>query len=64
LDGFALTERLRAEEAYRDAPIVILTSRSREEDRRRGIRAGADAYIVKGDFEQGGLLETLRSLGL
>lgn len=64
MDGFELTARLRAEEAYRDAPIVILTSRSREEDRRRGVRAGADAYIVKGDFDQGSLLETLRGLGL
>ncbi len=64
MDGFALTERLRAEEAYHDAPIIILTSRSRDEDRRKGIRAGADAYIVKGDFDQGSLLETLRSLGI
>jgi len=64
MDGFVLTERLRAEEAYRDTPIVILTSRSRDEDRRKGMRAGADAYIVKGDFEQESLLETLRGLGL
>ncbi len=64
MDGFTLTEKLRAEEDYRDAPIIILTSRSRDEDRRRGMRAGADAYIVKGDFEQGSLLETLRALGL
>ncbi|HUX36523.1 MAG TPA: response regulator [Rectinemataceae bacterium] len=64
MDGFVLTERLRADEAYRDTPIIILTSRSRDEDRRKGIRAGADAYIVKGDFDQGSLLETLRGLGI
>lgn len=62
MDGFALTSALRAEERYRDVPIIILTSRQRDEDRRRGIEAGADAYIVKGDFDQGKLIETLRSL--
>jgi chemotaxis protein histidine kinase CheA len=62
MDGFALTAALRADARYRDVPIIILTSRQRDEDRRRGIEAGADAYIVKGDFDQGKLIETLSSL--
>ncbi|MBF0262680.1 MAG: response regulator [Magnetococcales bacterium] len=62
MDGFSLTERLRREERYRDKPIIILTSRDREEDKQRGMRAGADAYIVKGDFSQGNLVDTLRTL--
>ena len=36
--------------------------RASDEDRRRGIEAGADAYIVKGDFDQSRLIETLKSL--
>ncbi|MBF0273010.1 MAG: response regulator, partial [Magnetococcales bacterium] len=62
MDGFSLTERLRREERYRNKPIVILTSREKEEDKRRGMQVGADAYIVKGDFSQGNLVDTLRSL--
>ncbi|MBF0214827.1 MAG: response regulator, partial [Magnetococcales bacterium] len=62
MDGFSLTERLRREEKYRHKPIVILTSREREEDKRRGQQVGADAYIVKGDFSQGNLVDTLRNL--
>ncbi len=62
MDGFTLTARLREEEKYRDTPIVIITSREKEEDKRRGIQVGADAYIVKGDFEQSSLVDTLRSL--
>ncbi|MDP2785593.1 MAG: hybrid sensor histidine kinase/response regulator [Sulfurimicrobium sp.] len=62
MDGFTLTSRLRQEEKYRDIPIVIITSREKEEDKRRGIQVGADAYIVKGDFDQGSLVDTLRSL--
>lgn len=62
MDGFTLTSMLRQEEKFRDTPIVIITSREKEEDKRRGIEVGADAYIVKGEFDQSGLVDTLRSL--
>lgn len=62
LDGFSLTERLRADERYRAVPIVIVTSREKEEDKKRGILVGANAYIVKGAFDQSNLIDTVRSL--
>ncbi|MGO9014929.1 MAG: response regulator [Dissulfurispiraceae bacterium] len=62
LDGFSLTERLRASEEYKSTPIIIVTSREKEEDKRRGIMVGADAYIVKGAFDQSNLLETVQNL--
>ncbi len=62
LDGFSLTARLRAHAPYETTPIIIITSREREEDKRRGVQVGADAYIVKGDFDQSSLLDTLNTL--
>ena len=62
LDGFSLTEKLRQEKSYEKTPIIIVTSRDKEEDKRRGIRVGADAYIVKGSFEQSNLLSTVQNL--
>ncbi len=62
MDGFSLTAALRKEEAYAHVPIIIITSREKEEDKRRGIQVGADAYIVKGDFDQSNLVDTLKSL--
>ncbi|MBF0518809.1 MAG: response regulator, partial [Nitrospirae bacterium] len=62
LDGFALTQTLRKDNNYSNTPIIIVTSREKEADRQRGIAVGADAYIVKGTFEQTNLLETIRSL--
>lgn len=62
MDGFTLTAQLRQEEKYRHTPIVIITSREKEEDKRRGVQVGADAYIVKGDFDQRNLVDTLRAL--
>jgi CheY-like chemotaxis protein len=62
LDGFSLTEMLRKDETYKDTPVIIVTSRGKEEDKRRGIAVGANAYIVKGTFEQSNLLETIQNL--
>ena len=62
LDGFSFTERLRNDEGYRNVPIIIVTSREKDEDKKRGIQVGANAYIVKGAFDQSNLLETVRTL--
>ena len=62
LDGFSLTESLRNNAAYKNTPIIIMTSREKEEDKRRGIQVGADAYILKGSFDQANLLETVHNL--
>lgn len=47
MDGLRLTNTLREQEAYRDLPIIIVTSESEEEDRMKGIEAGANVYLVK-----------------
>lgn len=62
LDGFSLTARVRADDRLGDLPVVLVTSLDSEDDRRRGVEVGADAYIVKGAFDQDRLLETIRRL--
>ena len=62
LDGFELTKRLKKDEKSRDIPIVIVTTREREEDKNRGIEVGADAYIVKSAFSQESFLDTVERL--
>ncbi|HEV7866012.1 MAG TPA: response regulator, partial [Acidimicrobiia bacterium] len=62
LDGFALCERLRADPRFRDLPVVLVTGLGSRADRERGVVVGADAYIVKSDFDQETLLVTLRRL--
>jgi two-component system chemotaxis sensor kinase CheA len=56
MDGFALVEAIRADATLANLPVLILTSRATERDRRRGLEAGADGYIVKSDFDEGRLL--------
>jgi len=62
LDGFSLAEQLRKNAVYSDTPIIIMTSREKDEDKKRGIMVGANAYIVKGSFDQTNLLETVQNL--
>ncbi len=62
MNGFELTAQLRKSEKHRTVPVILVTSLDSEEDRKRGIEAGADAYLTKGAFEQGNLLSTIRQL--
>ncbi len=47
LDGFGLLEKLRANPALRDVPVIMLSARAGEESRVEGMHAGADDYLVK-----------------
>ncbi len=47
MDGFELTRRLRANEATRHLPILILTARGDIADKIQGFQAGADDYLIK-----------------
>jgi two-component system chemotaxis sensor kinase CheA len=62
MDGFEFVTRTRADTTLRNAPAILVTSRGSPEDRRRGQEAGAHAYIVKGEFDQGYLLRIIREL--
>ncbi len=62
LDGFALTQRIKDSERFHETPVVVVTSLAREEDRQRGIEVGANAYIMKGQFETRALLEVVGQL--
>jgi two-component system chemotaxis sensor kinase CheA len=62
LDGIALTQAIRKDARLKHLPVILVTSLERAEDRRRGLEAGAQAYITKGAFDQDALLETLARL--
>ncbi len=62
MSGLELAEKIRANRNFSELPIVLITSLATEDDRRRGLEAGADAYISKSDFDQTLLLDSLARL--
>jgi two-component system chemotaxis sensor kinase CheA len=60
--GFVLLIAIRQHPEHSSLPVVIVTAQGGEEDRRRGVEQGADAYIVKEEFDQQALLETIGRL--
>ncbi|MBI2478921.1 MAG: hybrid sensor histidine kinase/response regulator, partial [Planctomycetia bacterium] len=55
MDGIELTEKIRGSERLRDIPVILVTARESDEDKTRGIRVGASAYLVKSGFDQSNL---------
>jgi len=62
VDGFELTKALRGSTRFASLPIVLVTGMGSDADRKRGLEAGADAYLVKSAFDQAELLATLVQL--
>ena len=62
MDGFDLTAKIRADKQLSTLPVVLVTALGLREHRERGIDVGANAYIVKSNFDQGNLLEVIRQL--
>jgi CheY-like chemotaxis protein/chemotaxis signal transduction protein len=55
MDGYALTRELRKLEGYERVPIVMISSKDQEVDRRAGFEAGVDHYVTK-PFDRSALL--------
>jgi len=62
MNGFELLENLKQHDRFSSIPVVLVTSRDQIEDRSRGLELGADAYIVKRNFDHEELLMTIRQI--
>ncbi|MBK8394491.1 MAG: response regulator [Leptospiraceae bacterium] len=47
MDGLTFVSRVRADEENRFIPIIMLTTESQEDKKRKGMEAGAKAWLVK-----------------
>jgi two-component system chemotaxis sensor kinase CheA len=62
MNGFTLTEKIRADERLSHLPVVLVTSLDSAEDQNHGLAVGADAYIVKSSFERQGIIDIIAAL--
>lgn len=62
MDGIELVSRIKADPKLQGLPVMVVSYKDREEDRRRGLDAGADYYLAKGSFHDDALLEAVEDL--
>ncbi|RMD80333.1 MAG: hybrid sensor histidine kinase/response regulator [Gammaproteobacteria bacterium] len=62
MDGIELVRMVRADPELYRLPVMIVSYKDREEDRYRGLQAGADYYLSKGAFEDARLQEAVADL--
>ena len=62
MDGIELVSRIKADARLQSLPVMVVSYKDREEDRRRGLDAGADYYLAKGSFHDDALLDAVEDL--
>jgi len=62
MDGFELTQAIKADEKLAQTPVVIVSSRETPEYKQRGMEVGASAYLVKKEFDTRTLIDMVASL--
>jgi len=62
MDGIELVHLIKKDARLKSLPVMIVSYKDREEDRRRGLEAGADYYLSKGSFHDETLLQAVVDL--
>ncbi|WP_024644354.1 hybrid sensor histidine kinase/response regulator [Pseudomonas syringae] len=62
MDGIELVTLLRRDTRLQSLPVMVVSYKDREEDRRRGLDAGADYYLAKASFHDDALLDAVSEL--
>lgn len=62
MDGIELVTLIKRDPNLRNLPVMIVSYKDREEDRRRGLDAGADYYLTKGSFHDETLIHAVVDL--
>jgi two-component system sensor histidine kinase and response regulator WspE len=62
LDGIELAALIKKDTRLKSVPVLIVSQKDREEDRLRGLEAGADYYLTKTSFHEEKLLQAVIDL--
>lgn len=61
MNGWEFAGKVRQDKKYKDLPLIMVTSLDHPEDKKKGIEMGANAYILKSEFEQDKLLRLIET---
>lgn len=61
MNGFEVLETLKASPTWKNIPVIILSNLGQQEDKQRGLKLGADEYLVKADTKISDIVAKVRS---
>jgi two-component system sensor histidine kinase and response regulator WspE len=62
MNGFEFVRLIKQDDRLHGTPVMIVSYKDREEDRQRGLEAGADYYLTKGSFHDETLINAVVDL--
>ncbi len=62
LSGFGVLEKIKANKAIKDVPVIILTNLSQKSDVDKGLKMGANDYLIKAHFMPSEVVEKIKKL--
>jgi two-component system sensor histidine kinase and response regulator WspE len=62
MDGIELAKKIKQDPRLKGTPVLIVSYKDREQDRMRGLEAGADYYLTKGSFHDETLTQAVVDL--
>lgn len=62
MNGIEMVKRIKSDAKFREIPVMIVSYKDRDEDRRLGLEAGANYYLTKSSFHDDTLLEAVYDL--
>ncbi len=61
MDGLEALEKIKADDRFKDIPIILLTNLSQKEEVTKGLGLGANDYLIKSHFTPSEVLEKIKS---
>lgn len=61
-DGFATLAEIKANEKWKNIPVILATNLGQKEDKEKGIQLGASAFITKTDLSLNDLIQKIQSI--
>ena len=62
MDGFAVLEKLRADEETRNIPVILLTNLGQKDDVDKGLEMGAVGYLIKAHFKPSEVVDKVKEV--
>ena len=62
LDGFSVLEKLKADAAVKDIPVILLTNLGQQDDVQRGLDRGAADYLIKTHFKPSEVVDKVKKV--